>query len=305
MCKSIDTAPGQMVKKEKDMMPISVIMPAYNESKSIGGVIDSLKDFLAKEKIAGEIIVVDDGSSDETTSVARDRGVTVITHPVNRGYGASITTGLKKASHDLILLMDADGTYPVAEIKKLLPHVDNFDMVVGARQGRHYHGSLMKRFSRAVFKILINYVTGDYVPDANSGLRIFKKSVAMKFEEDFCSGFSFTTTLTLVLLCNRHSIKFVPIDYRPRLGTKSKVRYVRDTARTFQILLQTVSYYIPLKAFLPFTLISIFAFFVFTALYLFRAHTTFYGFSAVISFFSSLLFLGLGLIAYAVVRGKR
>ncbi len=286
-------------------MPISVIIPAYNESRSIGEVLDSLKNFLIKEKIPGEIIVVDDGSSDETTGIAKDKGVVVITHPLNRGYGAAITTGIKQAKYEHILIMDADNTYPVTEINKLLPFIDNFDMVVGARQGKHYHGSLMKRLSRMVFYVLINYVTGDYVPDANSGLRIFKKSVVMKFEPDFCTGFSFTTTITLVLLCNHYIIKFVPVDYKPRIGTKSKVRYFRDTARTFQILLQTISYYIPLKAFLPFTLISIFVFFLFTGLYIFKAKTTFYGFSAVISFYSSLLFLGLGLIAYAIARERR
>lgn len=287
------------------MKPISVVIPAYNESKSIAAVIASVSDFMKKEKIEHEIIVVDDCSSDDTAAPARGAGAVVVSHPINRGYGASLTTGIKKAKYGQILIMDADGTYPVPEIKKLLPYMDDFDMVVGARQGKHYHGSPMKRLSREVFHVLISYVTGDHVPDANSGLRIFKKDVVMKFEDDFCSGFSFTTTITLVLLCNKYLLKYVPIDYHPRIGSKSKVRYFRDTARTFQILLQTVSYYIPLKAFLPFTIISAFLSFAFTVLYFVRANTVFYGLSAVITFLSSMAFLGLGLIAYSIVRGKK
>jgi len=287
------------------MRPISVVIPAYNESRHITAVIESVAGFMKKEKIEHEIIVVDDFSSDDTVQSARRTGATVISHPINRGYGAALTTGIKKSKYGEILIMDADGTYPASEIGKLLPYIDDFDMVVGARQGKHYHGSWMKRFSRAVFYVLISYVTGDHVPDANSGLRIFKKDVVMQFEDDFCSGFSFTTTITLVLLCNKYMLKFVPVDYHPRVGSKSKVRYFRDTARVFQILLQTISYYIPLKAFLPFAIMSIFLSLIFTILYFVKADTVFYGLSAVITFLSSMAFLGLGLIAYSIIRGKK
>ncbi|MBN2452716.1 MAG: glycosyltransferase family 2 protein [Candidatus Omnitrophica bacterium] len=287
------------------MKPISVVIPAYNESRHIATVIGAVTEFMKKERIEYEIIVVDDFSTDDTAQSAERAGATVISHPMNRGYGASLTTGIKKSRYNDILIMDADGTYPVPEIKKLLPYIGDFDMVVGARQGKHYHGSPVKRISRGIFYLLISYVTGDHVPDANSGLRIFRKDVVMKFEDDFCSGFSFTTTITLVLLCNNRLIKFVPIDYQPRVGSKSKVRYFRDTARTFQILLQTVSYYIPLKAFLPFTIISLLLSLVFTILYFAKAGNIFYGLSAVVTFLSSMAFLGLGLIAYSIVRGKK
>ena len=283
------------------MKPISVIVPAYNEEHSIGKVVDSIKAFMSKEKIEYELIVVDDCSKDDTVRVAKNLGVTVISHPVNTGYGASLTTGIKKARHEQILIIDADGTYPVTEVKKLLPYVDDFDMVVGARQGKHYHGSLMKRLSRAIFYLLLNYVTAAKVPDANSGLRIFKKSVVMQFEDDFCNGFSFTTTITLILLSNDYLIKFVPVEYNARTG-KSKVKYLRDTARTVQILLHTITYYNPIKAFLPFSVISLILFLFFTGLYIFKTRSLFYGVSAVISFFSSMVFMGLGMVSYAIVK---
>ena len=283
------------------MSPISVIMPAYNESKSISKVIDSVKRFMAREKIEYELIVVDDHSTDNTAELGRKEGVTVLSHPINRGYGASLTTGFKKSKYDYMLIMDADGSYSIDEVKKLLPYMNDFDMVVGARQGKYYHGSFVKRLSRMAFYLLLKYVTGESVPDANSGLRLFKKNAVMKFEDDFCNGFSFTTTITLILLSNRYLVKFVPIEYNPRIG-KSKVKYLRDTARTFQILLHNITYYNPLKAFLPFSVLSFMVFILFTLLYLVKAKSVFYGVSAVISFFFTMLFLGLGLLAYDVVK---
>ena len=286
------------------MPPISVIIPAYNEVDGISKVVGHAKSFMAEEKIEHEIIVIDDCSTDDTAQQAKSTGVTVISHPINRGYGASLTTGLKKARYDHVLIMDADESYPVKDVRKLLPYMDDFDMVVGARQGKHYHGSLIKRLSRVVFYLLLGYVTGEKIPDANSGLRIFKKDVVMKFEDDFCMGFSFTTTITIILLSNRYLIKFVPIEYMSRTG-KSKVRHLRDTARTIQILLHTIVYYNPIKAFLPFSVTAFAMFALFTGLYLFRAHMAFYGISAVMSIISSMLFMGFGMLAYAVVKRNR
>ena len=290
------------------MNPVSVVIPAYNESGSIRSVVESVRLFMAGEKREHEVIVVDDCSSDTTAAAAQAAGAAVVTHPVNRGYGAALTTGIKKAKHDVILIMDADGTYPIAEAKKLLPFADAFDMVVGARQGKHYHGSPMKRFSRIIFYMLLNYVTAESVPDANSGLRIFKKSVVMQFEDNFCRGFSFTTTLTLLLLANGYLVKFVPVEYHSRGGSKSKVKYARDTARTVQILMHAIISYNPIKAFLPFSLISLVLCLLFAGACCAGADRLLCGLSAVMSFFSAMLFLGLGMIAYAVVRrgiGKR
>lgn len=286
------------------MIPISVVIPAYNEADAISGVVAQLKSFMEKEKIEHEIIIVDDCSQDGTLDAAKKTGAVVLEHPVNRGYGAALTTGLKKAKYDHVLIMDADGSYPVSDIPALLPYVDRFDMVVGARQGKYYHGSFIKRVSRMIFYLLLGYVTGEKVPDANSGMRIFKKDVIMKFEDDFCSGFSFTTTITIILLSNKYLIKFVPIDYMSRTG-KSKVRHLRDTARTIQILLHTIAYYNPIKTFLPFVSISLFMALVYAMLYFFADNTAFYGFSAVLSFFFSMLFMSFGLMTYAIIKDGR
>ncbi len=286
------------------MKPISVVIPAYNEADGIAKVIAHVKSFMAEEKIDHEIIVVDDCSTDSTAAQAKSPGVTVIRHPINRGYGASLTTGLKAAKYNNVLIMDADESYPVRDVKKLLPYVEDFDMVVGARQGKYFHGSLMKRFSRAVFYFLLGYVTGEKIPDANSGLRIFKKDVVMQFENDFCSGFSFTTTITIILYSNRYLVKFVPIDYMSRTG-KSKVRHLRDTARTMQILLHTIVYYNPVKAFLPFSVITFAMAILFKVIYVFKGHALFYGLSSVICFIASMLFFAMGMVTYAIVKEGR
>ncbi|MFA6078120.1 MAG: glycosyltransferase family 2 protein [Candidatus Omnitrophota bacterium] len=286
------------------MNPISVIVPAYKEAGCVGKVIDSIKNYMQSQKLEHEIIVVDDDSRDGTADEAKKHGAKVISHPINRGYGAALTTGIKNSKFEHILIIDADETYPVTEIGKLVPFMGDFDMVVGARQGKYFHGSTIKRLSRMAFYMLLNFVTGENIPDANSGLRIFKKSVVMQFEEDFCSGFSFTTTITIILLSNRYLVKFVPIDYKPRTG-KSKVKYLRDTARTVQILLQNISYYNPIKAFLPFSAISFLMAVVFMLCYFFKGHNAFYCLPAVISFLSSLLFMCFGMMAYVIVKGNK
>lgn len=286
------------------MSSISVVIPAYNESGSVRRIIGSVRDFMTAEKIEHEIIVVDDHSLDNTAEEARAGGATVFTHPVNRGYGASLTTGIKKAKFDNILIMDADGTYPIAEAKKLLPYMNDFDMVVGARQGKYYHGSFIKRISRSIFYFLLMYVTGEKVADANSGMRIFKKSVVMQFEDDFCAGFSFTTTITIILLSNRYLIKFVPIEYMMRTGS-SKVRHLRDTVRTIQILLQTVTYYNPIKAFLPFSILSLFVFIMLSIKWIFGAADDLCGISAIVSFLASMLFMSFGMVSYVIVKSGR
>lgn len=286
------------------MQPISVVIPAYNEEKCIFAVAGHLKTFMEQEKITHEIIIVDDCSTDSTYDQALKTGATVLRHPANRGYGASLTTGLKKAKYAHVLIIDADESYPVADIKKLLPYADDFDMVVGARQGKHFHGSILKRLSRIVFYFLLGYVTGEKIPDANSGLRIFKKDIVMQFEDDFCGGFSFTTTITIILLSNRYLIKFVPIEYMSRTG-KSKVRHLRDTARTIQILLHTITYYNPVKAFLPFALASLFMGAAFAILSLFAPGGASYGMVAIVSFLFSMLFMGLGMVSYTIVKAGR
>ena len=121
--------------------PVSILIPAFNEQDGIGEVIDSLQRLMEAEQISGEILVIDDGSKDRTVEVVQSKGVRLIQHDSNQGYGSSLKTGIRHAQHDLMLITDADGTYPVEAIPVLLAAMDKYDMVVGARTGEHVKDS--------------------------------------------------------------------------------------------------------------------------------------------------------------------
>lgn len=250
-------------------MSASIVIPAYNEEKGIGSVIEEFKKLALKHKIPVEIIVVDDGSNDQTVKIAKKQKVRVISHPQNAGYGRALQTGIRAAKNENIIICDADGTYPVKEFPQFLQFLDKgFDMVVGVRKGRHYRGSFLKNPARLFFKFLAEFVTGTKIPDVNSGFRAFKKSTVLEFLEATCPTFSFSTSLTLIYHLEGKFIKYYPISYSDRKG-KSKVRYFRDTLRTGQILTETILFYNPIKLFLLLALFFMVLMFIFLGLYVF------------------------------------
>ncbi len=235
---------------------LSVVVPALNEEAGIGPVLDRLVTVLGELGVTYEIIVVDDGSDDGTGARARQRdGVRVIRHPQNAGYGASIYDGVLAARYECIVITDADGTYPTEALPELLQWVGEYDMVVGARTGRAYRGSLFKFPARLAFGALCSFVTGTAIPDVNSGLRVMRRDLVLAFSDPLSRGMSFTTTMTLALLSNGYFVKFVPVSYHQRIG-HSKVRYVRDTLRASQILVQAITRYNPIKLFLVLAALS-------------------------------------------------
>ena len=235
---------------------LSVVVPAFNEEAGIGPVLDRLVTVLGELGATYEIIVVDDGSDDGTRTCARQRdGVRVVRHPQNAGYGASVYDGVLAARYERIVITDADGTYPIESLPELLQWAGDYDMVVGARTGRAYRGSLFKFPARLAFGALCSFVTGTAIPDVNSGLRVMRRDLVLALSDPLSRGMSFTTTMTLALLSNGYFIKFVPISYHQRIG-RSKVRYVRDTLRASQILVQAITRYNPIKLFLVLAVLS-------------------------------------------------
>jgi polyisoprenyl-phosphate glycosyltransferase len=227
---------------------ISIVLPAYNEEQAIGRTLEAIAH--AAELPAHEVIVVDDGSSDRTGEIAAAAGARVIRHPDNAGYGRSLKDGIIAAAHDTIVILDADGTYPVADIAVLLAEFDRgFDLVVGARSGAHYRGAWFKAPLRAVLTLLVEFTVGRQVPDVNSGLRIFRRSTVMPYFPQLCGTFSFTTSMTLAYLLTGRFVAHVPIGYEERVGT-TKVRLLRDSLRTLQYIVQGIVYYNPVKLFL-------------------------------------------------------
>ncbi len=232
---------------------LSIIIPVYNEESSIGDVLDGAMNAL--KDIKHEIIVVDDGSQDRTAEIARAKGVKVLSHPENAGYGTSIKTGIKASKYDYIGIVDGDGSYPVKDFPKMVEFMKDYDMVVGARRGKHYWGSVVQHPSRLFFLWWVRYVTGTAIPDANSGMRLFKKDTVLSFMDPLSKGFSFTTSLTLVMTLRGKFVKYVSIDYYKRRG-KSKVKWYKYPLRSFQILLETVIYYNPIKLIIPICLFT-------------------------------------------------
>ncbi len=228
---------------------ISVVIPAYNEAGMVGAQIESVREVMDGAGYPYELIVVDDGSQDETGNIVRQHDAILVSKKYNRGYGAALKTGIAAAKYDWILIIDADGTYPVESIPQLLQSLPDFDMVVAARTGKHVHIPLIRRPMKWVLGRLANYLAGHPIPDLNSGLRVFRKSLAQRFEQLLPSGFSFTSTITMSLLLNDYRVLYIPIDYHKRVGL-SKVRalHVYDF---LLVILRTAIYFNPLRFFLP------------------------------------------------------
>ncbi len=236
------------------MKNISIIIPAFNEEKGISAVIKEI--YKVDIKWPYEVVVVDDGSTDATGDVVRNlkKDVILLQHPYNRGYGSAIKTGIKKATGEYILIIDADGTYSPVEIPKLLKYAEDYDMVVGARMGEKVRIPLLRKPGKWLLSILANYLSGVKIPDLNSGLRIFKKKDVERFFNILPTKFSFTTTITLAYLSNDYTVKYVPIDYHERKG-ESKISVVRDGLYFILLIGRTIMFFNPLRVFLPVSLL--------------------------------------------------
>ena len=228
---------------------VSVIIPAFNEAPHIASQLRTVRDVMQQTGWEFEIIVVDDGSSDETGENAAAEGVRVLRHRRNYGYGAALKRGIAEAKYDWILITDADGTYPSAAIPDLLGVASGNDMVVGARLGETVQIPLARRPAKWLLTHLASYLAGQTLPDLNSGFRLMRKALPQAYLKLLPAGFSFTTTITLAAVCNDHPVEYVPIDYYRRLG-KSKIR--PSHAYEFMLLiLRTVVFFNPLKVFIP------------------------------------------------------
>ena len=240
----------QREKPKMDVeMSISVILPAYNEEAAVGSQVEAIRRVLSAHGMVNEIIVVDDGSEDQTAEKALQAGARVIRHPENRGYGAAIKTGIIAAKYETIVIMDADGTYPADQIPSLVSKLEAADMVVGARTGKEVQIPWLRRPAKWLLRWLAIHVTGQPIPDLNSGLRAMRRDCVKQYFPILSNRFSFTTTVTLALLADDYRVIYHPINYYQRVG-KSKIvpRHFLD----FGILvLRMAMLFQPLRVFLP------------------------------------------------------
>lgn len=228
--------------------PVTIIVPAFNEQGAIPGVLEAIRGVASGRQF--EIIVVDDGSTDATADRAEDTGARVIRHRANLGYGAAIKTGVRAAHHEIIIITDADGTYPADAIDRLISELHDCDMAVGERGGENVARPWLRGPTKWLLRQVAVFLAGKPIPDLNSGLRAFRRSDAMRFMNLYPSGFSFTTTLTLAYLTNDLLVHYVPIDYHPRQG-HSKFRPIRDTKNLFLTIIRSVLFFNPLRVCLP------------------------------------------------------
>jgi glycosyltransferase involved in cell wall biosynthesis len=233
--------------------PLSVIIPAYNEAEGIGKVVREVLAVLATLDRPTELIVVDDGSQDATAAEAETAGARLIRHVTNRGYGAALKTGIRRALHDLVCIIDADCTYPAGALRELLDAAPDHDMVVGARLKGDVKIPLIRRPAKAFLRVLASYLSGFAIPDLNSGFRVMRRKVVERYYGILPNGFSFTTTITLAMLVSGFAVRYVPIEYHARSG-KSHIRPIRDTLGFFSLILRTVLYFNPLRVFVPLSL---------------------------------------------------
>jgi glycosyltransferase involved in cell wall biosynthesis len=223
----------------------SIVIPAFNEAAVIGDVIRGLQ----TQGPWREILVVDDGSEDATAERAREAGATVLRHPYNKGNGAAVKTGIRHATGENVLIIDADGQHQPQDASRLVDRLGEYDLVVGARR-KTTQASGSRLIGNAVLNWLASYLTGRDIPDLTSGFRAARRDCLKEFLHLLPNGFSTPTTTTMAFIKAGYNVAFETIDARQRVG-HSKIRFVRDGAKFSLILLRVVTLFSPFRVFLP------------------------------------------------------
>ena len=234
-------------------MKYSIIIPVYNEEEAILDQTNEIIKYLGIYNIQAEIIIIDDGSTDETLSIVKKinyKNIIIHSNLNNLGYGFSIKKGVELANYENIIIIDGDMTYPFSEINKLIfDYEKGFDLVIGERKNLTKHDGLMKGLLRQILILIVNFISGNDVPDPNSGFRIFKKNIFMKYDFLISNSFSMSTSSLLCFIFNRSAIKFVSINLRNRIG-KTKIKLSRDILRMLQAIFQVGLYFNTLKIYM-------------------------------------------------------
>jgi glycosyltransferase involved in cell wall biosynthesis len=228
---------------------VSVVIPAYNEAAVIADVVSAL----AAAGPWHEIIVVDDGSGDATSSRASEAGAIVVRHPYNKGNGAAVKSGIRRASGEFVMIIDGDGQHQAADAGRIVAQLGEYDLVIGARSSST-QATQARKAGNAVLNWLASYLTGRTIPDLTSGFRAARREHLREFIHLLPNGFSTPTTTTLAFIKAGYNVTFEPTNARERIGT-SKIRLARDGAKFLVIILKIVTLFSPLRVFLPISVV--------------------------------------------------
>lgn len=275
-------------------MNVTVIIPAYNEAGAIGPTIERIIELYPEY----EVLVVDDGSSDNTADVAKSAGARVHQHPYNIGNGASIKSGVRNATYDIVVMMDGDGQHKPEDIATLVDGLKNYDLVVGARDSSG-QASIHRHLANSIYNKLATYVSQFPIKDLTSGFRAFHRKTISQYLTIFPNRFSYPTTSTLAYLRSGLTVHYVPIDVQKRVGT-SKIKIVRDGLRFLLIIMRIATLYSPLRVFMPIALAFFATGFLYYS-YTFLAFGRFTNMSALMFSVSVMIFL-LGMVSEQITQ---
>lgn len=237
------------MNRDFDSVDVSIVIPAYNEEKAIGTTLDAVLGAVSGRHRRYQVIVVDDGSEDKTAEVAASKGVTVVPHRRNRGYGASLKSGTLSARGDIVLFYDADNQFEPEDIERMITELGDHDAALGARTSGS-HAPFSRRGGKKVLGWLANYLARTRIPDLNCGLRAIRRDVLLDYLHLLPNGFSASTTTTLVLLKEGHDVRFVPITVKKRIG-KSTVKPIKDGVDTALLIVRLTTLLDPFRVFGP------------------------------------------------------
>lgn len=245
----------QIKIKHPICMKISIIVPAYNEEDAIRAGLDRLIELGFHEKF--EVIYVNDGSTDRTREIIQEYPVKLFNHNVNKGYGASLKTGIRKATGDKVIILDSDGQHDPKYIDQIIDKLKDNDMVIGERTDDSFKAK-RRQSGKKLIRVVGEYLVEQKLPDYNSGFRGFDRLLIKEMLHIMPNGFSFSTTSTLAFFKEGYTIGTIPIIVTERVGRKSNVKHVKDGSKTMLLLFRIIMLFNPLKIFFPFSIILTF-----------------------------------------------
>ena len=274
---------------------ISVIIPTYNEAQTVGDLVSKIVELYPEF----EVLVINDGSTDDTSAVAKDAGAKVHNHPYNIGNGAAVKSGIRHAKGEILVFMDGDGQHDPKDILRLTKYIPNYDMVVGARSKKD-QTSLGRALGNKIYNWLASYVAKFDIKDLTSGFRAIKSDIAQQFLYLLPNSYSYPTTLTLAVLRTGRALKYVPIKVKVRKAGKSNIKIFKDGIRFFMIIVKICTLFSPFRIFLPVSFIM-FCLGLSYYIYTFLASGRFTNMGALL-FTTSIIIFMMGLISEQVCQ---